>query len=146
MPWKMKLEFGLWTLALMGEVIDLADEAGIRSDHHAGRTRAPYGQIPVRQPLVPVVDGHPVRKAKLVREYVAKQEGRWRLIPLPPYSPRLDPGEQARRYVKTRVARQLPATKMELKRLVLAALYRLKKLPANVASLFRHPDRQYVVT
>jgi transposase len=176
----------------VGAVIFFGDEAGIRSDHHAGRTWAPYGQTPVikatgrrfglnmlsavsargdfrfmvhegtvtatvfrtflqrlmrraQQPIFLVVDGHPVHKAKLVREYVEQQNGRLRLILLPPYSPQLNPDEQVWGYVKPRVAKQIPATKQDLKRLVLAALYRLQKLPAIVASFFRHPDCRYAL-
>ena len=146
----------------VGAVIFFIDEAGgIRPDHHAGRTCAPYGQPPVLkatgrrfglnmlsavsargdfrfmvhegtvtatvfrtflqrlmrgapQPIFLVVDGHPVHKAKLVREYVEQQDSRLRLILLPPYSPQLNPDEQTFRYVKPRVAKQIPATKQDL--------------------------------
>jgi transposase len=46
-----------------------------------------------KQPIILVVDGHPTHKAKLVKEYVAQQQGKLRLVYLPPYSPQLNPQE-----------------------------------------------------
>jgi transposase len=176
----------------LGAVIYFADEAGVRSDYHAGTTWAPCGTTPIvratgrrfglnmisavsargdfrfmlhegsvtakvfrtflqrlmagaKQPVFLVVDGHPIHKAKLVSEYVAEQEGRLKLIVLPPYSPQLNPDEQVWGYLKTRVAKQLPQNKDDLKARVLAVLRRIQKLPALVQSFFRHPDCQYAL-
>ena len=173
-----------------GAVIYFADEAGMRSDHHAGTTWAPCSQTPVvkatgrrfslnmisavsargdfrfmlhegsvnagvfleflkrlmagaRQPIFLVVDGHPIHKAKMIKDYVAAQEGRLKLIYLPPYSPQLNPDEQVWGNVKARVAKQLPENKEKLKSLVLGALRRLQKLPELVKSFFQHPDCRY---
>ena len=250
-PWQMKFEFGLWTLALIGEVIYqkyrvrltktsvsrvmrvlgytpqkpkyvawqqdpvlvetwktelfpalkaeakkigasiyFADESGIRSDHRAGTTWAPCGVTPVveatgrrfglnmisavgsqgefrfmihegtvtaevfreflqrlmrgaKKPILLVVDGHPVHKSKLVKEFVEQQEGRLTLAYLPPYSPQLNPDEQVWGWLKSRVARKGPMNKIELKQVVLSSLRRLQKLPHIVQSFFRHPDCQY---
>lgn len=252
-PWQMKLEFGLWTLSLIGEVIYrqfgkrltkpsvarimrilgftpqkplyrawqqnpvlveawqtnefpalkaqakrtgaviyFADEAGLRSDFHAGTTWAPCGQPPIvkatgrrfglnllsavslrgdfrfmvhdgsvtatvfreflsrlmkgaEQPIILVVDGHPIHKAKRVREYVEQQQGRLKLVFLPPYAPQLNPDEQVWGYVKPRVAKQVPETKAEMKRLLIGALRRLQKLPALVKSFFHHPECRYTL-
>jgi transposase len=38
-----------------------------------------------QQPVV--VDGHPIHKAKRVAKYVEQQNGRLRLVFLPPYAP-----------------------------------------------------------
>jgi transposase len=173
-----------------GAVIYFADEAGIRSDYHAGTTWAPCGQTPMvkatgrrfglnmisavsargefrfmvhegtvtavvfrdflqrllrgaKQPIFLVVDGHPTHKAKLVKAYVAQQQGKLRLIYLPPYSPQLNPDEQVWGYVKARVAKQMPQNIDDLKQLVVAVLHRLQKLPKIVAAFFRHPECQY---
>jgi transposase len=85
-----------------------------------------------KQPVFLVVDGHPIHKAKLVNEYVAEQAGRLKLILLPPYSPQLNLDEQAWSYLKTRVAKQLPQNKKNLKARVLAVLRRIQKLRALV--------------
>jgi transposase len=175
-----------------GAVIYFADEAGIRSDHHAGTTWAPCGVTPVvqatgrrfglnmisavsargdfrfmlhqgtvtatvfrtflqrlmagaKQPVFLVVDGHPIHKAKLVKTYVEQQQGKLKLILLPPYSPQLNPDEQVWGYLKTRVAKQLPQNQDDLKTRVLAVLRRIQKLPRLVQSFFRHPDCQYAL-
>lgn len=252
-PWQMKLELGLWTLALIGEVIYrqfgkrltkpsvgrimrilgftpqkplyrawqqdpvlveawqaeefpvlqaeakragaviyFADEAGIRSDFHAGTTWAPYGKTPIlkttgrrfgfnllsavsargdfrfmvqegsvtavvfreflkrllqgaKQPVILVVDGHPIHKAKLIKEFVEQQGGRLKLVFLPPYAPQLNPDEQVWGYIKPRVAKQIPQNKVELKSLVISAMRRLQKLPELVKSFFRHPECRYAL-
>ena len=177
----------------LGAEIYFADEAGIRSDYHAGTTWAPIGETPVvkatgrrfglnmisavngqgyfrfmvhsgsvtakvfraflkrlmvnaERPIFLVVDGHPVHKAKLVTDYVEQQNGKLRLIHLPPYSPELNPDEQVWGDVKTRVAKQLPENQVELKQFVIRVLRRLQKLPDIVRSFFKHPDCQYALT
>jgi transposase len=173
-----------------GALVYFADEAGIRSDYHAGTTWAPCGETPVVQatgrrfglnmisavsgrgdfrfmvhegsvtakvflefvkrlaagsdrPVYLVVDGHPIHKAKIVSDYVKAQDGRLKLIFLPPYSPALNPDEQVWGYVKPRVAKQLPQNMEALKALTLGALRRLQKLPETVQSFFLHPDCRY---
>jgi transposase len=173
-----------------GAVIYFADESGMRSDHHAGRTWAPSGETPTvettgrrfslnmisaisakgemrfmlhegsvnaevfleflqrlmrsaKQPIILVLDGHPIHKATKVKKYVEKQAGRLKLVYLPPYSPQLNPDEQVWGYVKTRVAKKLPQNKAQLETYLRAVLKRLQKLPDIVRSFFRHPDCQY---
>lgn len=175
-----------------GAVIYFADEAGVRSDYHAGTTWAPCGRTPVvkatgrrfgmnvisavsargdfrfmmhegtvtavvfreflkrlmagaKQAIFLVVDGHPTHKATLVKEYVKQQQGKLKLICLPPYSPQLNPDEQVWGYVKSRVAKQLPENKDELKQLLVAVLRRLQKLPKVVAGFFHHPECRYAM-
>ena len=252
-PWQMKLEFGLWTLSLIGEVIYrqfrkrltkpsvgrimrilgftpqkplyrawqqdpvlvekwqteefpalkaeakqagaviyFADEAGVRSDFHAGTTWAPCGETPIikatgrrfglnmisavsargdfrfmvhegsvtakvfrtflqrlmrgaQQPIILVVDGHPIHKARLVKDYVDSQNGRLKLVFLPPYSPQLNPDEQVWGHIKPRVAKQVPENTLELKQFVISALRRLQNLPELVKSFFRHPECRYAI-
>ncbi len=70
--------------AAEGASIYFADEAGIRSDHHAGTAWAPVGQTPV----------------------VKVTGGRLKLFFLPGYSPELDPDEWVWKNVKNdRIAR-----------------------------------------
>lgn len=173
-----------------GAVIYFGDEAGMRSDHHAGTTWAREGQTPIvtatgrrfslnmisavsgrgelrfmlhdgtvdapvfrdflkrllvgaTQPIYLVLDGHPIHKAKLVRDFVAAQEGKLKLFYLPPYSPQLNPDEQVWGNVKKRVAKRLPQNKVELKQMLIGALRRLQKMPAIVRGFFSHPDCRY---
>ncbi len=68
-----------------------------------------------------------------------------KLFYLPPYSPQLNPDEQVWKNVKTRVAKQVPQNKEELKKMLLGALRRLQKLPAIIQGFFRHPQCQYAM-
>jgi transposase len=173
-----------------GAAIYFADEAGMRSDHHAGTTWAPQGKTPViratgrrfslnmisavsargelrfmvhegnvdskvfreflkrlmtgaTHPIYLVVDGHPIHKSKLVKDYVDAQQGKLKLFYLPPYSPQLNPDEQVWGNVKTRVAKQTPQNKVELKEKISGALRRLQKMPAIVIGFFQHPHCRY---
>jgi transposase len=101
--------------------------------------------IGASQPVYVVVDGHPIHKAKLVRDFVVKQSGRLKLFYLPPYAPQLNPDEQVWGNVKARVSKRLPKSIHELKRMVLGALRHLQKLPHVVQGFFRHPDCRYAV-
>jgi len=90
-----------------------------------------------------VVDGYPIHKAKLIKEFVAAQDGMLKLFYLPPYSPQLNPDEQLWAHVKRQVSRQLVQSKDEMKRLAIGALRRIQKLPELVKSFFRQPECQY---
>ena len=96
-----------------------------------------------KQPVFLVVDGHPIHKAKLVKDFVEAQSGKLKLFTLPPYSPQLNPDEQVWAHVKRQVSRQLVQSMDELKRLALGALRRIQKLPELVKSFFRQPECRY---
>jgi transposase len=174
-----------------GATILFADEAGIRSDYHAGTTWSPRGRTPVvattgqrfslnmlsavsatgqfrfmihegtvtaqvflkfltrlmqgaSRPVYLVVDGHPIHRARIVKEYVATQEGKLKLFFLPPYSPHLNPDEQVWGNVKARVAKRTVENRADLKAKVISALRRLQKLTATLRGFFRHPDCRYI--
>ena len=91
-----------------------------------------------------MVDGHPIHKAKLVKEFVASTEGRLELCYLPPYSPQLNPDEQVWKNVKERVAKQFPRDKYDMRKMLREALERLKQLPEIVRGFFRHPECGFV--
>jgi transposase len=97
------------------------------------------------KPVFVIVDGHPIHKSKLIRDFIAKQNGKLELFILPPYSPHLNPDEQVWAHVKRRVSRQLVQSLDDMKRLALSALRRIQKLPALVRSLFRQPECRYVI-
>ena len=61
------------------------------------------------QPIILVVDGHSIHKAKLVKEYVQTTDGMLELYYLPPYSPQLNPDEQVWKNVREHVAKQFPS-------------------------------------
>ena len=99
-----------------------------------------------KQPIFLVVDGRPIHKAKLVKDYVEQQQEQLKLVYLPPYSPQLNPDEQVWGYVESRVAKQVPENKVDLEQQVIRVLRRLQKLPQMVESFFRHPECRYATT
>lgn len=95
-------------------------------------------------PVFVIVDGHPIHKSKLVKDYVASLEGQLKLFILPPYSPHLNPDEQVWAHVKRDVSKRFVQSKDGMKRLALGALRRIQKLPDLVRSFFRQPECQYI--
>ena len=99
--------------------------------------------VGAKQPVFLIVDGHPIHKAKLIKDFVAAQDGKLKLFTLPPYSPQLNPDEQVWAHVKRQLSRQLVQSIDEMKRLALGALRRIQKLPELVKSFFHHPECRY---
>jgi transposase len=96
-------------------------------------------------PVYLVVDGHPVHRAKLVKEFVAATDGQMRLFVLPAYSPQLNPDEWVWKNVKhDRVGRTSVTGPDEFKSKVIGALRRLQKLPHVVRAFFADPDLRYI--
>ena len=77
-----------------------------------------------------IVDGHPVHKAKKVREFVENETGgRLKIFFLPSYSPDLNPDEWVWNNVKNdRIGREVIMSKHDLKTRAIGALRRLQKL------------------
>ncbi|MCL4797894.1 MAG: IS630 family transposase [Bryobacteraceae bacterium] len=98
-------------------------------------------------PVFLIVDGHPTHRSSVVRQFVKNHESRLQLFYLPPYSPELNPDEQVWREVKAHSAgRKRVAGKDEFKRILLAALHRLQKMPHKIRAFFRTPDTGYSVS
>lgn len=69
-----------------------------------------------KQAVFLIVDGHPSHRPSAVRQFLRINEGRIRLIYLPPYSPDLNPDEQVWREVKPHGSgRRAVASKRKLK-------------------------------
>lgn len=98
------------------------------------------------KPVFVIVDGHPIHKAKLVKEFVEKQQGMLRLFFLPPYSPHLNPDETVWAHVKREVSKKLVQNQKEMKRLAISALRRIQRSPDLVKSFFRQPECQYITS
>jgi transposase len=177
-----------------GAEIYFGDEAGVRSDCHAGTTWGIKGQTPVvrssgqrssvnmisavsarghlrfmltkgrvnglvfteflkrlmhgaSRPVFLILDGGSYHYSRPVKDYLASLGGKLRLFFLPPYSPELNPDEQVWNYVKHHgIAKAaLRGGKGELRKLVLARLRSLQKLPWTVRMFFLTPDTQYAV-
>jgi transposase len=96
-------------------------------------------------PVFLVLDGHPVHRSRVVKEFVASTDGRLKLFFLPSYSPALNPDEWVWKNVKhDRVGRTTTRSKAELKSLAMAALRRLQRAPDVVRGFFRDPDLAYI--
>jgi transposase len=92
-------------------------------------------------------DGHPTHKAKKVKKCIESYDGRLEIFVLPSYSPDLNPIEQLWKHTKSNgVGRQSVSGPDQLKKSVISKLRSLQKLPAIIASFFRHPDCRYVLT
>jgi len=175
----------------IGAEIYFGDEAGVRSDGHAGTTWAPKGQTPIvmttgqrfglnmisavspkgllrfmivrgkiaaeqvcefirrlmhgaRRPIFLVLDGHPMHKARLVRQCVERYAGKLKLFFLPPYSPELNPDEQVWHDLKSNgIGRREVLDREDLERKVVEHLTNLKGLPKKVRSFFQLPMTCY---
>lgn len=96
-------------------------------------------------PVFLVVDGSSVHKANIVKEYVARTDGRLELFFLPPYSPDLNPDEWVNKNVKhDRIARAVPLTRDDLTKVAVEALERLKKCPGIARGFFGDPKLRYI--
>ena len=175
-----------------GAEIYFGDEAGVRSDCHAGTTWGIKGRTPVvrvsgrrssvnmisavsarghlrfmlakgrvngavfveflkrlmhgaSRPVFLILDGGSYHHARLVKDFVASLGGKLRLFFLPPYAPELNPDEQVWNYVKHHgIAKTgLRGGKDELRKLVLARLRSLQKLPWTIRMFFLTPETQY---
>lgn len=97
-----------------------------------------------KRPVFLIIDGHPVHRAKKVKEFVASTYGRLRLFQLPPYSPDLNPDEFVWNHVKRHRVGRTPVTGPDdLKRRVVSALRSLQKYPAKIRGFFQAPSVRY---
>lgn len=97
------------------------------------------------KPVFLIVDGHPIHKAKIVKNYVEGLGGKLKLFYLPPYSPHVNPDETVWAQVKRKISRHLVESAEEMKRLALGALRSIQKLPELVKSFFMHLECRYIL-
>ncbi len=101
--------------------------------------------VGAERPIYLIVDGHPIHKSKLVRDYVESLQGKLMLFFLPPYSPELNPDEQVWGNIKSRVGRKVIQNKEQMRALLTAALRRLQRNPDIVQGFFFHPECRYAL-
>ena len=173
--------------------IYFGDEAGIRSDHHAGTTWAVKGKTPVvsttgarfsmnmisavnaqgefrfmtvkgrvgastfiefikrllhgsEKMIFLIVDGHPVQKAKSVKNFIESKDinKRFRLFFLPPYSPELNPDERVWNDLKNNaVGKQTITEPKQLHKNVISHLKFIQNTPERVRSYFNNSTTRY---
>lgn len=100
--------------------------------------------LEAQQPIILVVDGHSIHKAKSIKSYVESTQGRLELVYLPPYSPQLNPDEQVWKHVKADIAKHPIANKFDFRLAVEKALSRLKSKADTIAAFFRHPECGFI--
>ena len=99
-----------------------------------------------KKPVMLVVDGLPVHKAKLVAKYVESTRGRLELHFLPPYAPDLNPDEFAWSHLKQNGTSKKPLHKNEaLRKRVETDLAAIKQDKRLVRSFFKAPSVSYAI-
>lgn len=91
-----------------------------------------------RRPVILIMDGHPVHKSKMVRDYVCSLDGRLMIEFLPPYAPEHNPDEYVFHYMKTQGVTKKPLKKGEsLKSRVIEDLRSIRSNKMLVKSFFK---------
>ena len=98
----------------------------------------------VKQKVFLIVDGHPVHKAKTVKDWLSENTDKIELFYLPGYSPGLNPSEYLNNDLKSGLGKlSKPKNKSQLVRQVRSHLYKRQKQPQIIRSFFRHPAVSY---
>lgn len=98
----------------------------------------------VDKPVFLIVDGHPVHKAKVVRNFVESTDGMLKLFFLPPYSPHLNPDELVWGYLKHhKLGKMVIAGPDQLKSKVYSILRSLQRMPQKLRNFFKEPNVRY---
>lgn len=91
-----------------------------------------------------IVDGHPVHRARAVKDWLARHADEIALYYLPPYSPELNPDELLNQDVKTNaLGRRRPTNRDELISDTRSYLRRRQRRPALVSRYFQEPHVAY---
>lgn len=99
-----------------------------------------------KKPVMLVVDGLPVHKAKSVATYVQSTKGRLELHFLPPYAPDLNPDEFVWSHLKQNGTSKKPLRKNEaLRQRVETDLAEIKQDRKLVRSFFKAPSVSYAI-
>jgi transposase len=91
-----------------------------------------------------IVDGHPVHRSVVAREFVSANADRLRLIRLPGYCPELNPDELLNQDVKTNgLGKSRPGNRTELMAGVRSHLRRRQRQPQVIRNLFQEKHVRY---
>lgn len=98
----------------------------------------------IDRPIYLIIDGHPVHRSHAVKNWISQQAGKIRLIPLPGYSPELNPDEMVNQDVKSNaVRRKRPRNKSELIANIRSYLRSRQSKPDLVKIYFQEKHVQY---
>jgi transposase len=91
-----------------------------------------------------IVDGHPVHRSRIAKDFVAERAERIRLIQLPGYCPELNPDELLNQDVKTNaLGKSRPTNRAEMIATVRSHLHRRQKQPHVIRNLFLEKHVRY---
>jgi len=98
----------------------------------------------IDRPIYLILDGHPVHRSNAANDWVSQQNGKIRLIPLPGYSPELNPDEMVNQDVKSNAVRKKrPRNKGELIQNVRGYLKNRQRKPELVKRYFQEKHVRY---
>jgi transposase len=91
-----------------------------------------------------IVDGHPVHRSILAKEFVEANAQQLRLIRMPGYCPELNPDELLNQDVKTNaLGKSRPSNREEMMTGVRSHLYRRQRQPQIIRNLFQEKHVRY---
>ena len=91
-----------------------------------------------------IVDGHPVHRSRVAKDFAAAHADRIRLIQLPGYCPELNPDELLNQDVKTNaLGKSRPTNRAEMMATVRSHLHRRQKQPNVIRNLFQEQHVRY---
>jgi transposase len=94
-----------------------------------------------------IADGHPVHRAKAVKDWLELRAKEIELFYLPAYSPDRNPDELLNQELKATVYQSgRPKNKMELKRKLNARLYSIQKQPLKIQAYFQKASVHYAAS
>ncbi len=92
-----------------------------------------------------IVDGHPVHRSRVAKDFVAAHADDLRLIQLPRYCPELNPDELLNQDVKTNaVGKSHPRSRADMMTAVRRHLHRRQKQPHIIRHPFQERHVRYV--
>lgn len=94
-------------------------------------------------PVYLIVDGHPVHRSNMVRQFVEANRERLKLFFLPAYSPQFNPDELVWADLKRNISRRILKGKKDLKARVISHLRSLQNMPAKISKFFHHPTIRF---
>ena len=99
-----------------------------------------------RQRIFIIMDGHPVHKAKVIKEYIKGFNGKLEMYLLPPYAPDLNPDELVWNQMRNIGTSKKPLKKGEsLKKRAILDLESIKREKKLILSFFKNDKVSYAV-
>jgi transposase len=99
----------------------------------------------LHRPCLIIVDGHPVHRANVVKDFIAASSGKIEIYFLPPYAPDLNPDEFVWNHVKRHgLSKKPPARNESLTKRVARDLAAIGGSPRLVRSFFRAKSVAYI--